>query len=134
MRRAIIDTNVLIFAHFKDTKYHEEAKRILSSLDEWIIPFIVLVELFWFTRGAGLDEKSRKNLMLSLLMNRRVRISNSELEDLLESVMLEDPLEFEDELILQQAEREGLTIVTFDSSLAERAKKRGIRVVAYSNR
>ncbi len=134
MRRAIVDTNVLIFAHFKDTKYHEEAKRILSSLDEWIIPFIVLVELFWFTRGAGLDEKSRKNLMLSLLMNRRVRISNSELEDLLESVILEDPLEFEDELILQQAEREGLPIVTFDSSLAERAKKRGIRVVAYSNR
>ena len=134
MRRAIVDTNVLIFAHFKDTKYHEEAKRILSSLDEWIIPFIVLVELFWFTRGAGLDEKSRKNLMLSLLMNRRVRISNSELEDLLESVILEDPLEFEDELILQQAEREGLPIVTFDSSLAERARKRGIRVVAYSNR
>jgi len=134
LRRAIVDTNVLIFAHFKDTKYHEEAKRILSSLDEWIIPFIVLVELFWFTRGAGLDEKSRKNLMLSLLMNRRVRISNSELEDLLESVILEDPLEFEDELILQQAEREGLPIVTFDSSLAERAKKRGIRVVAYSNR
>jgi len=134
LRRAIVDTNVLIFAHFKDTKYHEEAKRILSSLDEWIIPFIVLVELFWFTRGAGLDEKSRKNLMLSLLMNRRVRISNSELEDLLESVILEDPLEFEDELILQQAEREGLPIVTFDSSLAERARKRGIRVVAYSNR
>jgi predicted nucleic acid-binding protein len=134
LRRAIIDTNVLIFAHFKDTKYHEEARRILSSLEEWVIPFIVFVELFWFTRGAGLDEKSRKNLLLSLLMNRRVKVSNNEPEDLMESAMLEDPLEFEDELILQQAEREGLPIVTFDNSLAERAKKRGISVITYSSK
>jgi len=65
-------------------------------------------------------------------MNKRVRVSNNEPEDLIESAILEDPLEFEDELILQQAEREGLPIVTFDNSLAERARKRGVDVITYN--
>ncbi|MEM0017061.1 MAG: PIN domain-containing protein [Candidatus Korarchaeum sp.] len=131
-RRAVIDTNVIIFAHFEDSKYHKEARKILHSLEEWILPFIVIVELFWFSRGANLNEKSRRSLLLSVLSDPRVRISHNEPEELMESVLAEDPLEFEDELILQQAEREGVPLATFDRSLAERARVRGIEVISIS--
>lgn len=73
VRRAVIDTNVLIFAHFEDSEYHEEARKILSSLNEWIIPFIVVIELLWFSRGTGLNGKRRRNLILSILTDSRVR-------------------------------------------------------------
>lgn len=129
IRRAVIDTNVIIYAYFEDSKYHKEARKILRSLKEWIVPFIVIVELFWFSRGANLNEKSRKGLLMSLLSNPRVKISHNQLEELMESVMVEDPLEFEDELILQQAERERVPIVTFDRYLAERARSRGLEVI-----
>jgi len=42
--KALIDTNVLVYDTFEDSIYHAEAKKLLDSLDRWIIPSIVIHE------------------------------------------------------------------------------------------
>jgi len=127
--RAVVDTNVLIYAYFRDAERHEDARKLLSSLDNWIIPLVVVVELFWFGRGAGLDAKRTRDLILTYLMDRRVELAHNELDEILDSLSCEDPLEWEDELILSIADREGVPLATFDSEMRERAKRRGIQVI-----
>ena len=48
--KALIDTNVLVYDTFEDSIYHAEAKKLLDSLDRWIIPSIVIHEYVWVMR------------------------------------------------------------------------------------
>ena len=130
MKRAIIDTNVLIYAYFEDSREHEKAKRVLSSLETWMIPFISIVELFWFSRGIGLGAKESRDLLLRYLLDKRTKILYSSLENIVDSLVIEDPLDWEDELILLIAEEQGVPIATFDERLKRKAGKRGIPLVS----
>ncbi len=127
--RAVLDTNVLIYAYFSDAEKHEDARKLLTSLDGWVIPFIVLVELFWFGRGAGLDTKRTRDLILAYIMDRRAELAHNDLDELLDSLSCEDPLDWEDELILSIADREGVPLATFDAEMRNKAKMRGIQVI-----
>ncbi len=127
--RAVLDTNVLIYAYFSDAEKHEDARKLLASLDGWVIPFIVLVELFWFGRGAGLDTKGTRDLILTYVMDRRAELAHNDLDELLDSLSCEDPLDWEDELILSIADREGIPLATFDAEMRDKAEIRGIQVI-----
>jgi len=120
---------VLIYAYFEDTKEHERAKKILNSLESWVIPFIVMVELFWFARGIGLGIKESRNLLMRYLMDDRVHLLPHPEEDLADSLVIENPLDWEDELILLVAEREGIPIATFDNKLRKKASERGVAII-----
>ncbi len=128
-RAAVLDTNVLIYAYFEDAKEHERAKKTLNSLESWVIPFIVMVELFWFARGIGLGIKESRNLLMRYLIDNRVHLSPHSEEDLADSLVIEDPLDWEDELILLVAEKEGIPIATFDNKLRKKASERGIAII-----
>ncbi len=121
---------MLIYAYFEDFKEeHEKAKRILNSLETWMIPFISLVELFWFSRGIGLGTKESRDLLLRYLVDKRTHILHSSLEDVIDSLTIEDPLDWEDELILLMADEQGVPIATFDGKMREKARKRGIQLI-----
>ncbi len=127
--RAVVDTNVLIHAYFSDAERHDEARKLLISLDKWIIPFVVVVELFWFSRGAGLDAKRTRDLILTYLADKRAELAYNELDEIFDSLVCEDPLDWEDELILSIAEREGVPLATFDGKMRDKAGGRGILVI-----
>ncbi len=127
--RGLLDTNVLIYAYFIDTKKHGIARRILNSLDEWLVPYIVLVELVWFGRGAGLDDKRIRDMTLTFLSDNRFRLIHNELEEIVDSLAVENPLDWEDELIILIAERMGVPLVTFDENMREKAKRRSIQLI-----
>ena len=57
VKKAVIDTNVLIYDLFEDSMYHKEASSILDMLEAWIIPTIVIHEFIWFIKGLGLEIK-----------------------------------------------------------------------------
>ncbi len=120
---------MLIYAYFEDSKEHEKAKKILSSLETWMIPFISIVELFWFSRGIGLGARKSRDLLLKYLLNRRTEILHNSLEDIVDSIAVEDPLDWEDELILLMADKQGVPIATFDEKLRKKAKERGISLI-----
>ncbi len=124
-----MDTNVLIYAYFSDEEKHDEARKLLFSLDKWIIPLIVVVELFWFSRGAGLDSKRTRDLILTYLADKRAELAHNELDEILDSLSFDDPLDWEDELILSIAEREGIPLATFDSNMRGKAEERGVQVI-----
>lgn len=128
-KRAVLDTNVLVHAYFTDAREHEVAMKILKSLDVWLIPFIAVVELFWFGRGAGLDVKGLRNLIFTYLLDKKAKLLQNDIDDLLDSLTCQDPLEWEDELILTVAEREGVPLATFDSGMREKARERGISTI-----
>jgi len=54
--RAVIDTNVLIYATFVGGEYHDEAYSILQGHGV-VIPYVVLYEYLWAL--AKLTERSR---------------------------------------------------------------------------
>jgi hypothetical protein len=53
--RAVIDTSVLIYDLVEDSEFHKEAEELLDSLEEWLIPSIVVHEFVWFLRANGID-------------------------------------------------------------------------------
>ncbi len=129
VQRAVIDTNVLIFAFFRDQEKHTKAINLLSELSIWIIPQIVIVELFWFARGVGLGIKDARDLILTFVLDDKAEVVAHPIEDIIDSLLIEDPLRWEDELILLLAEREGIPIATFDDDLRKASTSRGIPVI-----
>ncbi len=129
VQRAVIDTNVFIFAFFRDQENHTKAVNLLSELGTWIIPHIVVVELFWFSRGAGLGVKDARDLILTFMLDDKAEVVAHPIEDIIDSLLIEDPLRWEDELILLLAEREGVPVATFDDDLRRRSISRGVPVI-----
>ncbi len=129
VQRAVIDTNVFIFAFFRDQENHTKAANLLSELGTWIIPHIVVVELFWFSRGAGLRVKDARDLILTFVLDDKAEVVAHPIEDIIDSLLIEDPLRWEDELILLMAEREGVPVATFDDDLRRRSISRGVPVI-----
>ena len=130
MRPAVIDTNVLVYDAFVDQPMHQDAKDLLDSLDEWVIPSIVLIELIWFTRGAGLTLRDARSLILGYALSKKARIVEISREDLVDALTSVSNLsELEDELILCVAERMKLPLATFDGEMRNRATERGVAVI-----
>jgi hypothetical protein len=72
MKKAVIDTNVLIYDYVEDSERHKEAEEILDSLEKWIIPTIVIHEVIWFLKGIGLD--SRLDDVIAYIQHQKAEI------------------------------------------------------------
>lgn len=130
MRSAVIDTNVLVYDAFVDQPMHQDAKALLDSLDEWVIPSIVLIELTWFARGAGLTLRDARSLILGYALSKKAKIVEISQEDLVDALTSVSNLsKLEDALILCVAERMKLPLATFDGEMRKRAAERGVDVI-----
>jgi len=131
--KAVIDTNVLVYDTFEDSVFHEQAKRLLDLLEEWIIPLIVVYEYIWFMKGLEIDLKSSMEKTREYLLHPKSKVLTERTSDLikvLDTLLSEKiPLSrFNDKVILSIASKVGC-IATFDSKLREQASTRGLVVL-----
>ncbi len=130
MKSAVVDTNVLVYDAFTDQSLHGRARSLLDSLDSWVIPTIVLIELAWFARGAGLGEREARRLVLGYALSDRAEVVEITADDLVDALAsAPSMMDLEDELILCVAERLQLPLATFDSRLRRRAHGRGVSLI-----
>lgn len=132
--RAVVDTNVLIYDTFEDSAFHEEARRLLDELEEWVILPIVVHEYVWFMKGLGVDVGDALEKVKEYLLHAKAVLIAEETGDTirsLEAIASKGlPLSrFNDKLILTMAVREGAPIATFDSKLRGQAIERGLTIL-----
>jgi predicted nucleic acid-binding protein len=133
-KRAVIDTNVLVYDLFEDSLYNTEASSLLDSLEEWVIPAIVVHELVWFIKGLKIETEKAYKLILQYLDNDKTvvkRISARHAKIALD-MLLNEKLSlsrYNDKLILAVAIEEKAPIATFDEKLRRQAEKHGVGVV-----
>ena len=129
-RRAVIDTNILVFDTFEDAEHHAEASTLLDSLKEWIIPSLVVHEYVWALRGLGLGFEEAREKVLEYLLDSKTTLVQVELEDILyslrESTNFQD---YNDLIILSTAQRTSKILATYDQELKRKASNMGIQTL-----
>lgn len=131
--RAVIDTNVLIYDTFGDSVYHAEARELLDSLDEWIIPLIVIYEYVWVMKSLGVAVKETAYKVEEYLQHYKSRPAAEKPEDILRSLEIIqkerlDLSRYNDKIILSIAFRTG-RLATFDKRLRKQALAKKVEVL-----
>ncbi len=134
VRKAVIDTNVLIYDLFEDSLHHEEASKVLDNLETWVIPSIVVHELIWFLKGLGLGARKSHELVLQYLDNEKTTlkpVKHHHIKKALNTILNENLSlsRYNDKLILAVATEEETPIATFDKKLRQQASKLNIPVI-----
>ncbi|WP_456396019.1 PIN domain-containing protein [Thermococcus sp.] len=125
----VIDTNVFIYAVLKDSEFNHEARALLASLERWVVPSIVLYELYWFFRERGYTKDEIKSVISSILNNQRTRIIGDRGKHTKRALELtKNPKRFNDMIILATAE-DFRKLATYDKKLKKDAEKLGIEVM-----
>lgn len=132
--RAVVDTNVLIYDTFEDSIYHEEAKNILNSLKEWIIPTIVLHEYVWALKSLKIDVKTVLEKVEEYVYHVKTKTVYETQDDVIYSLktILHDRLSllrYNDMVILSIAIRLRTPLATFDKKLRTQAEKTNVKVL-----
>ena len=128
------DTNVLIYDTFEDSIYHEEAKNILNSLKEWIIPTIVLHEYVWALKSLKIDVKTVLEKVEEYVYHVKTKTVYETQDDVIYSLktILHDRLSllrYNDMVILSIAIRLRAPLATFDKKLRTQAEKTNVKVL-----
>ena len=128
------DTNVLIYDTFEDSIYHEEAKNILNSLKEWIIPTIVLHEYVWALKSLKIDVKTVLEKVEEYVYHVKTKTVYETQDDVIYSLktILHDRLSllrYNDMVILSIAIRLRTPLATFDKKLRTQAEKTNVKVL-----
>ena len=130
--KAVIDTNVLIYDTFEDSVYHIKAKNILDSLDEWIIPTIVIHEYVWVMKSlVNVEDVVYK--VEEYVNHYKTSLVPEKGEDILEALkrIRKENISlsrYNDEVILSIAMRVGV-LATFDNKLRKRSESVGIKLL-----
>ena len=125
----VIDTNVFIYAVLQDSEFHRQARDFLASLDRWIIPSIVIYELYWFFREEGYSGEEIKKVVESVVNSQRSRIVGDNGRFTKRALELtENPSRFSDMVILAVAEKYG-RLATYDKRLKKDAESLGVEVI-----
>ncbi len=132
--RAVVDTNVLIYDTFEDSIYHEEAKNILNSLKEWIIPTIVIHEYVWALKSLKIDVKTVLEKVEEYVYHVKTKTVYETQDDVIYSLktILHDRLSllrYNDMVILSIAIRLRTPLATFDKKLRTQAEKTNVKVL-----
>ncbi len=132
--RAVLDTNVLVYDTFEDSIFHVEARRLLDSLDAWVIPIIVLYEYVWLMRGLDVDLADVVEKVWEYAWDHRARVVSGGREAVrwALAILREEgrPLSrFNDKVVLAVAQSEDLPIASFDERLRRQAKRLGLEVL-----
>lgn len=127
---AVIDTSVLVDAIVVEARRHSLARRQLASLDNLMLPLIVIYELVWVMNRLGAKSEAVRNALESLVSNPKVTVLT---EDGRLSVKAIGRLTgearslsgFDDKVILESALREGVPLITYDSELRREMDRAG---------
>ncbi|NPA48069.1 MAG: PIN domain-containing protein [Thermococci archaeon] len=131
---AVIDTNVLIYDTFEDTRFHRAARELLESLDGWYVPSTVLREYIWFFKSRGYSLSQARTMITEYMKDPRFRGLEDNPRVILRTIdILESnglPLaKFNDVVVLYYASRYDVPLATFDERFRELAVKLGIDVL-----
>ncbi len=125
----VIDTNVFIYATLKDSEFNDEARRLLASLERWIVPSIVLYELYWFFREKDYGREEITKVVASILNSPRTRVIGDGGKYTKRALELtKNPRRFNDMVILATAE-EFKRLATYDRRLKKEAEGLGIKTI-----
>ncbi|GAB6946752.1 PIN domain-containing protein [Vulcanisaeta sp. JCM 16161] len=128
--QVIIDTNVLVYATFKDSEYHAESYDILQRSNV-VIPHIVLYEYMWvllkLTGDLGIVKVKLNELRDFVILHEDLDTIYNGLilmeQDKASSTMLNDYI------ILSVALRRSAYLATYDQKLRKIANKHGVMVI-----
>lgn len=124
----VIDTNVFIYAVLQDSEFHQQARNLLASLERWIVPSIVIYELYWFFREEGYGSEEIGKVVKSIIDSQRSRIVGDNGGFTKRALELtKNPARFNDMVILAVAEKYG-KLATYDRRLRKDAEDLGIEV------
>lgn len=134
MKRAVIDTNILIYDIFEDSLYHREASSVLDALEEWVIPTIVIHELAWFMKGLGLRAEVSRDIIMQYIENERTIVKPVLAHHIRKALIIitSEGLtlsRYNDKLILAIAAEEKIPLASLDRKLRSQAKKHGLDVI-----
>ncbi|WP_297070327.1 PIN domain-containing protein [Thermococcus sp.] len=125
----VIDTNVFIYATLRDSEFNKEARKLLSELERWIVPSIVLYELYWFFREEGYNGEQIGNVISSILNSPRTKVVGDQGKYTKRALKLtKNPKRFNDMVILATAE-DSKRLVTYDKRLKKEAEKLSIKTM-----
>ncbi len=128
MKEIVIDTNVFIYAVLEDSEFHDESRKFLSSLQKWVVPSIVIYELYWFFRDRNFEKDEIESVIRSIIDSRRCMIVGDNGKFTKRAVELTDkPGRFNDMVILAVAEKYGV-LATYDRRLRKEAESLGLLV------
>lgn len=126
----IIDTNVLVYATFKDSEYHDESYSIIQKGDA-VIPYVVLHEYIWVLMKLMKDVKIVKSKLNELS---DFIIIHEDLDTIYSGLALMEkdgaPISMlNDYIILSVALRRGAYLATYDQRLRKAASKHEVTVI-----
>ncbi|CAB49040.1 PIN domain-containing protein [Pyrococcus abyssi] len=125
----VIDTNVFIYAILRDSEFNSRARNLLASLERWIVPSIVLYELYWFFREEGYGRDEITNVISSILNSPRTRVIGDNGRYTKRALELtKNPRRFNDMIILATAEQ-FKRLATYDKRLKKEAERLGIETM-----
>jgi hypothetical protein len=129
--RAVIDTNILIYDLVEDSEFHKEAEKLLDSLEEWLIPSIVIHEFIWFLRANEIDNVE---YVKSYVTNEKAKIlcDNDDVIGRALEILIKERLSlsrYNDVVILAHAIENELPLATKDKALKGLARRHGVEVI-----
>jgi hypothetical protein len=129
--RAVIDTNILIYDLVEDSEFHKEAERLLDSLEEWLIPSIVIHEFVWFLRANEIDNVE---YVKSYVNNEKAKIlcDNDDVIGRALEILTKERLSlsrYNDVVILAHAIVNKSPLATKDKALKGLARRHGVEVI-----
>ncbi|WP_297417389.1 PIN domain-containing protein [Thermococcus sp.] len=125
----VIDTNVFIYATLRDSEFNSEARNLLASLERWIVPSMVLYELYRFFREEDYSKEDIIKVVSSILNSPRAKVigdSGKYTKRALE--LTKNPKRFNDMIILATAE-DFKRLATYNKRLKKDAEKLGIKTL-----
>ena len=131
---AVVDTNVLVYDTFEDTRFHEYARRLLDDLKEWVIPLIVVYEYVWVLRELGVDLVDVEDKLKDYVLNPKTRVIYEDIDCILEAFyyIREERLglsRFNDKVVLLLAKKLDYSLATFDKKMRSQARKMNVKVL-----
>ena len=125
----VIDTNVFLYAVLKDSELNGDARNLLASLERWVVPSMVLYELYWFLKKRGYSVEDIKGAISAVLSSPRTKVVGDSGKYTREALKLtKNPKRFNDMVILATAKDFG-RLATYDKKLRKEAEKLGIKVL-----
>ena len=130
---AVLDTNILIYDTFEDSVHHLEAKELLDSLNEWVIPPIVIHEYVWIMKSLGISIEETTYKVKEYIQHHKARVVDERAGDIIRALNLiqKEKLslsQYNDKIILSIAFKTG-KLATFDNKLRRQALIQKIKVL-----
>ncbi|MCD6373797.1 MAG: PIN domain-containing protein [Thermococcus sp.] len=125
----VIDTNVFLYAILSDSELNGEARKLLAGLERWVVPSIVLYELYWFLMRRGYSTEEIKEVVSSVLSSPRTKVVGDGGKYIKRALdMTKSPKRFNDMVILATAQDFG-RLTTYDKKLRKDGERLGIELL-----